>query len=448
MTKPEFGSVTFRQQIFMTLALTGMVLLTACGDPTATALLPTTAAVTPPATTAPVATSSLAPTTQTSTTAVTTAATTTPTIAPTTPATAVPATTASSTVSSTTDASIQELFSLIPDTADNLSQLTYSNYAAFKAVAGIPPNATFRDLQNKKSEALSKFITETRYLAGSSQIALINYAATNPSDLVGYDLLQLDADAQAGMPPNIISLAKGSFDYAAIEKAYTSNGAAQAKIGAYNSYGFDKLDLNNPIQQMVLSPAYLLALPDKKMLAFSRSKDLLETETKLVDGAKTPSTVSNNPGVKALLEVFGAPWTVFISNKVFTPRALTAFTDAVASGTVAPNEIKKQVEEFMKAPLPVPVLGGLSYAGSNGNVRSYVVANYYLRPEDAQSALPVLEKGMREGISNQSKQPYNKYFEVVSAEVKGNLLVFKLNLKANTPLTQFLFSRDLPAFWI
>lgn len=119
----------------------------------------------------------------------------------------------------------------------------------------------------------------------------------------------------------------------------------------------------------------------------------------------------------------------------------------VASGTVAPDEIKKQVEEFMKAPLPAPVLGGLGYLGSNGNVRSYVVANYYLRPEDAQAARPVLEKGMREGISSQSKQPYNKYFEVVSAEVKGNLLVFKLNLKAATPLTQFLFNRDLPAFW-
>jgi len=68
--------------------------------------------------------------------------------------------------------------------------------------------------------------------------------------------------------------------------------------------------------------------------------------------------------------------------------------------------------------------------------------------EDAKAAQPILEQGMRYGISLRTNQPYSTYFEITSSEVKGNLLVFKINSKANYSLIQFLASRDLPAFWI
>jgi hypothetical protein len=155
--------------------------------------------------------------------------------------------------------------------------------------------------------------------------------------------------------------------------------------------------------------------------------------------AKDP--VTSNPAVKGLLDAFGDPLSLYMGNSL------------IGSGVniplgVSPGAAKDALEATIKAtkPVPVPLMGGYAFYQDEAGARTYLVANYYLDPASAQAAQPILLDRLKNGVSSRTRAPYSQYWDVVSSEVRGNVVTFKLNWKQTNGLSQFVFARDFPAF--
>src|SRR5215212_8519126 len=59
---------------------------------------------------------------------------------------------------------LMELLRLIPDSPDNLHQLTFNDYAALRKVYGIPDNQTYLQYSKSDQGASAKLISMTRHL--------------------------------------------------------------------------------------------------------------------------------------------------------------------------------------------------------------------------------------------------------------------------------------------
>ncbi len=434
MSKGKRASAAYWRQVLFVLTLSTTVLLTACGnDPsptfTATTLPNTTiAATTVVATTVPVTL-----TTPASTTA---------------PTTAVAATTANAITTTTTpdgasnSAVIQELFGLIPDNPDNLKWLVFNDYAGLRKLYGLATVSSLTDYAKQKGN-MSVLMSATNYTVPSRLFATDRALEELPT-LIGYDLFQIDYDAGAGLLPVDLNIAKGRFNYKAISTAFSATKFTQSQIGNYTAFSNEKLDLNNPIQRYFISTFNNLVLLENKNLLISSGQasngpsKTVQAVVEAADGKKSFNSVKDNPAVKALLETFGNPLTLFFSNQ---------FASAGVSPGLTPEQVARLQEQLKILPKN-PVLGGYAYYEDKPGERSYLLANYYPNAEDAKKALPVLEDILRNGASLTSKQPYSQIFEVVSTENKGNLALFKLKLKGLTPLSQLVFQRDLPTFWL
>jgi hypothetical protein len=430
------GLKKYLSRFYCSLFLIAGLGLAACGENTATTAPATTAAnPTPPATAAATPVNTPTPTT-TAATATTAAITAT---APATAATTATTTTAVTTAAATTtppaqtgSSQLAELFNIIPNTPGNLKELKYNNYAALRSLYKIPAGATFQGLQQDK-ELFQRYLDATRFLDPAS-ILQVNYSQTLRAT-AGYDMLQADYDAQAGLPPNYLSLAQGNFDYAAIDKLWSASGATKAKVGPNNAYTFEKLNLTDPLQKIFLGPLTLIPVPDRKLLVLGKPP---EAATAAVENMPSQTPIKDNPGVKAMLAAFGDPLALYISSQVSGPANI--------SPNSSPAEIQATLKARTDAPAPPALLGGFAYYTDSAGAGSYLVANYYPDEASAKTAQPLLEKQLRTGTSLRTKTPYSDFWEVVSSETRGNLLLFKLNWKRPTPLNQFVYSRDFPAF--
>jgi hypothetical protein len=434
-------------RLYCSLFLIAGLGLAACGDntvtttPAITSANPTTPAAANPTTapaTAPVATSpanTTAATTTVSTTAAASATTTAATTATTTPAGTTRAATtgvATTAPAPTGSSQLEELFSIIPNTPGNLKELKYNNYAALRSLYKIPADATFQSLQQDK-ELFQRYLAATRFL-DSASVLQVNYFQTLRAT-AGYDLLQADYDAQAGLPPNYLSLAQGNFDNDAIDKLWSASGATKAKVGPNNAYTFEKLNLNDPLQKIFLGPLTLIPVPDRKLLVLGKQPEAAKA---VVENMPTKTPIKDNPGVKAMLAAFGDPLALYLSSQVAGPA------------NISPNSSAAEIQATIKArtdvPIPPALLGGFAYYADSAGAGTYLVANYYPDEASAKTAQPLLENQLRTGTSLRTKTPYSDFWEVVSSETRGNLLLFKLNWKRPTPLNQFVYNRDFPAF--
>jgi hypothetical protein len=265
----------------------------------------------------------------------------------------------------------------------------------------------------------------------------LNYFQTL-RDTAGFDLLQADYDAEAGQPPSLISLAQGNFDAAAIDKAWTAGGAVKGTAGSNTSYTIEKMDLAQDLQHIYLGNLALIPVPSQKMLVFGKPP---AAATAVAGALPAKDPVTNNPAVKGLLDVFGDPISLYMGNSL------------IGSGiniplNVSPGAAKDALEATIKAtkPVPVPLMGGYAFYHDAAGAKTYLVATYYTDPASAQATQPVLLDRLKNGVSLRTRAPYSQYWEVVSSEVKGNVLTFKLNWKQLNGLAQFVFARDFPAF--
>ncbi len=439
------------RHLFGVLALAGGLFLAACGDSTtAPVSTPTTAAT------------SVASTTTAATTAVTTSAVST-TVAPTTTvasstSTAAPKT-AAATPGGTTSAAAApgvtttpgtagsgqpasgkaaELLANIPNTPGYLQNISFDNYVAFRKLNNIPADATFQSLSQDK-DAFARFNNGSRIL-NPADIFRIEYL-NELREKAGFDLFQADYDAQAGIVPNIISLAQGNFDTTAIDKAWTAGGATKGAVGSNTSYTFDMLDLTQPLQQIYLGQLSLITVPAQKLLILGKPP----TAAAAVAGelpSKNPLT--NNPAVKGLLDTFGDPISFYMGTSLISPNLPDIINISPNATAIANVKATFQATESV----PPPLMGGYAFYQDAAGAKTYLVANYYTDPASARAAQPILEARLKTGTSLRSKLPYNRYWDVVSSEVKGNILVFKLNWKQLNGLNQFVFVRDFPAFLV
>jgi hypothetical protein len=400
--------------IFGTLTLLGSLLLAACGD--------STAAPAPSPTAAPATTLAPTPTVAATTAAATTA-----------PATTAPAPTTAA--GQTGSGKAAALLANIPNAPEYLKILSYNDYAAFRKLNNIPDDATFQTITQDK-DAFTRFNNASRFLT-PSQLMAVNYFKVL-RDTAGFDLLQADYDAEAGQPPNLISLAQGNFDAAAIDKAWTAGGAVKGSAGSNTSYTIDKLDFNKELQHIYLGNLALIPVPSQKLLVYGKPP-----AAALAVAAELPAKnpVTNNPAVKGLLDVFGDPLSLYMGNSLIS-SGLNIPLD------VSPGAAKDALEATIKAtkPVPPPLMGGYAFYQDAAGAKTYLVANYYTDPASAQAAQPLLLDRLKNGLSSRTRAPYSQYWEVLSSEVKGNILIFKLNWKQLNGLSQFVFSRDFPAF--
>lgn len=412
----DFFTVRQLQKIKLQAALLALLtlLLTACG---ATATVPP----------APSATSTIAPATSAPTATRTTVAAT-PTVAQ---------STVAPTSAATNNSAVAQLFSLIPDTPANLQQLTFNDYATLRQLYNIPNDKSFEEF-SKTPSAVENFQNMTRHITGSNIMNLQNALKTN---LAGYDLLQVDADAEAGSPPNVISIGKGKFDEAAIDKALTTAGTDKSKNGAYSTYslGDDQVSFTNKLQSVFLAHFNnVTLLTDKSLLVTSSKNALMQASVDLASG-KAGSSIKDNLAIKGLLEAFGNPQSVFITTR-FESSPPPPKTDTAG--------VHQKFEDYRKQQPKPPMLGGFAYSETKADGGSYIIATYFSTPEGAKAALPIYEGLMRQGTSLAQAVPYKDYFNVISAETKGNVLVIKVKMQdAKISMLRFLTARDLPLFW-
>lgn len=428
-------------RFYCVLILAAGLCLVACGSEVATVSPttpasnnPTTANSTTAANTPAPATTAIATTPAPATTAAATTSAPTTSAPSTTTAVATTAPAITTAVGLPGAGKVQELWSNIPDTADNLKELKFSNYAAIKSLYKIPADATFDSLR-QDGDLFKRFNNGTLFL-NPADVLQLNYTQTLRA-MAGYDLMQADYDAQAGTPPRIISIAQGNFDVAAIDKAWTASKAIKGTTGSNTSYTFEKSNLAEPLQRIFIGTLSLISVPSQKMLILVKPADAAATVAGNLP-SKTP--ITNNPAVKAMLTAFGDPLSVYISTQVISP-----LDPAVL---LTPGAIQATFKAAQANPVPVPLVGGYAYYEDSAGVRTYLVANYYADEASAKTAQPILENRLRTGTSQRTRAPYSQYWEVASSETRGNVLLFKLNWKQVNSLNQFVFNRDFPAFQV
>lgn len=370
------------------------------------------------------------------------------TAAPTTPnTTAVPTTTAPTAVNPTsaitTVASGQggggkatELFANIPDAPEYTKLLSYNNYVAFRKLNNIPADATFQSLSQDK-EAFTRFNNASRLLNPGHLFAL-DYSLTLRAT-AGFDLLQADYDIEAGQPPNYISLAQGNFEYAAIEKAWTGAGATKGSAGNNPSYTFERSDLTQQLQQIYIAPVSLIPIPGQKLLILGKPP---VSAAAVATGLPGKNPVTNDPAVKTMFAAFGDPLSIYMGTSLISSGSSVLQN---SPGTTAGAALKA-TNQANQQPLPSPLTGGFAFNQDATGAKTYLVANLYQDEASAKAAQPILEDRLKNGLSLRTRQPYSQYWEVASSEVKGNLLLFKLNWKQLNGLSQFVFSNDFPPF--
>ncbi|HEX2915408.1 MAG TPA: hypothetical protein VH186_31910 [Chloroflexia bacterium] len=169
--------------------------------------------------------------------------------------------------------------------------------------------------------------------------------------------------------------------------------------------------------------------------------------TKIVELANKKQeggSIKDNLWVKEMLSAFGSPQAVYMSNRLVPmPGAFEVLTDDKLSSA----ERQKKLEELVKTKIIPPLLGGYAYYETVKGEGYYLLADYYLTPEQAKTAQPQIEGFLRNGASNKGKKPFSDSFEVISSETKGNLVLYKVKPKETSPLLRIVLSNELPVFW-
>ena len=209
------------------------------------------------------------------------------------------------------DDSLTAMLALLPPMEDDeLGVVTVSRWHAAAEAYGVPVPDAGAD-EDELLDYLTSLTTGDGGLIAGSNLANLDTALSAPTeDQFGFALQQIAADISVGLPPGVLSAARGEFDPDAIAEA-TRSGPVADDVEEVEVAGVPVLrwreDFDTDFDQInALSPigsAGRLGLPDDRTLLYAAHDDGIEA---LVDAQQGGASLADDEDLAAVARALDA----------------------------------------------------------------------------------------------------------------------------------------------
>ncbi|MGH2559075.1 MAG: hypothetical protein ACRDJH_08425 [Thermomicrobiales bacterium] len=159
-------------------------------------------------------------------------------------------------------------------------------------------------------------------------------------ELFGFDLFQVDQGLMLGEPPNLLTYVRGRFDENELRAAWTGAGYRELDVDGIAVFSLaegPEMDMDNPVNQMVLAQFNNATILADGALVFASSLDLIRGVLAVATGQA--SSLAENDQVAALLSTVDQP----------LAAALLMDGESLAGGMIFdPRMTPEQIEQLQE----------------------------------------------------------------------------------------------------